>query len=239
MSDEFRIYIDGIEVKAVRGQKIIEAAEAAGIYIPRLCWMKELTPAGKCRLCTVLVNGRPQAACTQPAMPGMVVRNDIADLRLWRKNVLEMLLVEGNHFCMVCEKSGACQLQALCYRHGVTAPRYPFLFPRREVDASHPDVLLDRDRCVQCSLCVRASKELDGKNVFEFVNRGLSMRIAVNAERLGDTDLARTDKAATICPVGALVLKRVGFATPVGSRPYDRVPIGSDIEARASRPRGA
>lgn len=235
MAGQVTLSIDGTEVRAPKGSTILEAAEASGIYIPRLCWAKGLTPAGKCRLCTVLVNGRPVAACTQPAMEGMVVRNDTPDLARWRKNILEMLLVEGNHFCMVCEKSGACQLQAQAYRFGITAPHYPYLFPKRDVDASHPDVLIDRNRCIQCSLCVRASREQDGKSVFEFVNRGYEVRIAVNGERLADTELTAADKAAQICPVGALLVKRVGYAVPVGWRPYDQAPIGSEVERRPEK----
>lgn len=232
MSDKVTFTIDGVELRATRGKKIIEAAEEVGIYIPRLCWMKELTPGGSCRLCTVLVNGRPQSACTQPVADGLVVENDVPEIREWRKRILEMLLVEGNHFCMVCEKSGNCALQAMAYRHGITAPRYPYLFPKREVDASHPDVLLDRNRCILCGLCVRASREADGKSVFGVLGRGHTARIAVDAEGgLGATELAAVDRAASICPVGALLKKRVGFAVPVGERLYDERPIGADVEA--------
>jgi [NiFe] hydrogenase diaphorase moiety small subunit len=238
MSDQVTFTIDGVEVRAAPGQKILEAAEAAGIYIPRLCWMKELTPGGSCRLCTVLVNGRPQAACTQPVADGLVVENDVPEIRAWRKQLLEMLFVEGNHYCMVCEKSGNCRLQAQAYRHGVTAPRYPFLFPKRAVDATHPDVLVDHHRCILCGLCVRASRELDGKGVFGLVGRGHGVRIAVNAEGgLGATDLAAADRAASVCPVGAILPKRVGYAVPVGKRLYDEEPIGSDVEA--TRPSSA
>jgi [NiFe] hydrogenase diaphorase moiety small subunit len=239
MSDPITFTIDGVEVRAAPGQKILEAAEAAGIYIPRLCWMKELTPGGSCRLCTVLVNGRPLAACTQPVANGLVVENDIPELHAWRKQILEMLFVEGNHVCPVCEKSGDCRLQALAYRHGITAPRYPFLFPRREVDAGHPDFFLDRNRCVLCGLCVRASRELDGKSVFGFVGRGPGTRIAMDAEAgLGATDFAAADRAAAVCPVGAILRKRVGYAVPVGKRRYDGEPIGSDVEGTRPPPAG-
>lgn len=232
MSDPVRFTLDGVEVRATRGQKILEAADAAGIYIPRLCWLAELTPGGACRLCTVLVDGRPLAACTQPVAEGIVVENDVPELHEWRRQILEMLLVEGNHFCMVCERSGSCDLQAQAYRHGITAPRFPFLFPRREVDASHPDVLVDHNRCILCLLCVRASREVDGKHVFGLVGRGSGVRIAVKAEGgLGATDLAAADRAVAACPVGAILRKRVGFAVPVGKRPYDERPIGSEIEA--------
>ncbi len=224
--------IDGRQIEAQPGQTILEAAEAAGIYIPRLCWMKELTPAGSCRVCTVRVGGRPQAACTQPVAPGMIVENDTAELRSLRRNLIDMLFVEGNHFCMFCEKSGNCELQALAYRFGITAPKYPFIFPERELDATHPDVFIDRNRCILCSRCVRASDELDDKQAFNFVGRGKDKSLAVDAEQgLGATDVEVTDQAVAACPVGCLLKKRTGYAVPVGRRRFDHEPIGSDIEA--------
>jgi [NiFe] hydrogenase diaphorase moiety small subunit len=235
MSDTITFTIDGVEVKGRPGQTILEAADEAGVYIPRLCARNELSAFGSCRVCTVMVNGRPQAACTQPIADGMIVESDSDKVREIRRHIIEMLFVEGNHFCMFCEKSGNCELQALAYRFGITAPRYPYLFPERDVDASHPDVLIDRNRCILCGRCVRASRELDGKGVFEFVGRGSDRRVAVNAEAgLGGTDAAVADKAVEVCPVGAILPKRVGYAVPVGKRLYDHEPIGSDIEARGA-----
>jgi [NiFe] hydrogenase diaphorase moiety small subunit len=230
MNDTITFTIDGREVRARKGQTIIAAAEEAGIYIPRLCYAKDVIPAGACRVCTVLVNGRPQAACTQPAANGMVVQSETPEIQDWRKAVVEMLFVEGNHYCMFCEKSGNCQLQAVGYRMGMTAPRYPFQFPDRAVDASHPDVLLDRNRCILCGLCVTASRTVDGKNVFGFLNRSDKTEIGVNADQLAGTDLEATDKAVQVCPVGAILKKRVGFAVPIGQRLYDENPVGSNIE---------
>ena len=165
MSDRVTLSIDDVEVHGRAGQTILEAADEAGIYIPRLCYLKGLEPFGSCRVCTVLVNGRPQAACTQPISQGMVVESATEKVREIRKDLIDMLFVEGNHFCMFCEKSGNCELQAMAYRFGITAPKYPYMFPKREVDASHPDILIDHNRCIRCARCVRASRDLDGKEV--------------------------------------------------------------------------
>ncbi|NLF31844.1 MAG: 2Fe-2S iron-sulfur cluster binding domain-containing protein [Planctomycetes bacterium] len=236
MSKTFTFTIDGVEVPAAAGQTILQAADAAGIYIPRLCAHKDLSPFGACRVCTVMANGRPQAACTQPAAAGMVVENDTPKLKEIRSCIIEMLFVEGNHFCMFCEKSGNCELQALAYRFGITAPRYPYQFPRRDVDASHDDVIIDRNRCILCARCVRASQELDGKHAFDFVDRGIEKTLAVDAaDGLAGTDAVAADKAVDVCPVGSLMRKRVGYKVPVGRRLYDHTPIGSDIEAQASQ----
>jgi [NiFe] hydrogenase diaphorase moiety small subunit len=238
MSKTVTITLDGADVKAQAGQTIMQAADAAGIYIPRLCAHKELSPFGACRICTVLVNGRPQAACTTPVAEGMIVENDTPDLNNHRSSLVEMLFVEGNHYCMFCEKSGNCELQALGYRLGMLHPRHNYQFPKRVLDASHPDVLIERNRCVLCARCVRASRELDGKGVFDFTGRSKDKRIEVNAEAaLAETDVARGDRAMDVCPVGALLRKGEAFRVPIGARLYDHCPIGSDIEARRGAPK--
>ena len=234
MSDTITLTIDGVKLTGKPGQTIMEAADEAGIYIPRLCYMKELAPHGSCRVCTVMANGRPQPACTQPISAGMVVENNTEKVTAARRDIIDMLFVEGNHFCMFCEKSGNCELQATAYRLGIMAPQHPYMFPKREVDASHPDIFIDRNRCILCGRCVSASRDLDGKTVFEFVGRGPEKRLAVNAEaNLGDTNVDVADRAIEVCPVGALLPKRVGFAVPIGQRLYDDQPIGSDIEQTA------
>ncbi|NQT86245.1 (2Fe-2S)-binding protein [bacterium] len=231
MSDKITFTIDGVEVQGEPGQTIMAAADVAGIYIPRLCAKDGLEPHGSCRVCTCMVNGRPQAACTQPIAEGMDVDSDTDQVNGIRADLIEMLFVEGNHYCMYCEKSGNCELQAMAYRFGITHPKYPYLFPDRDVDATHPDIFIDRNRCILCARCVRASRDLDGKNVFEFVGRGPHKRVAVNAEaNLGETNVDVSDRAASICPVGALLPKRMGYTVPVGQRLYDFKPIGADIE---------
>ncbi len=237
MSETLSFTIDGVAIEARPGQTILQAADDAGIYIPRLCAHKDLVPFGACRVCTVKVNGRPQAACTMPAAKGMVVENNTPELLEHRRRLIEMLFVEGNHYCMFCEKSGNCELQALAYRFGITAPRFPYLFPDRDVDASHPDVLIDRNRCILCARCVRASRDLDRKGVFQFVGRGARKKLWINAEtELAGTNAAAEDRAVEVCPVGCLLKKRQGYATPIGRRLYDRRPIGSDIESRRPTP---
>jgi len=235
MSQTITLTIDGVEIKAQPGQKVIVAADAAGVYIPRLCHKPGLEPFGACRVCTIRANGRPCSACTTPVAEGMVVENDTEPLRNFRQMIIEMLLVEGNHFCMFCEKSGDCELQAMAYRLGITAPRFPYQWPQREVDASHPDILIDHNRCILCGRCVRTSRDLDGKHVFDFVGRGGEKKIGVNADaRLADTNADISDQALDACPVGALLRKRTAYRTPIGQRLYDLQPIGAEIETTGS-----
>ena len=234
MSEEtVTLIIDGELVEAKEGQTILQAAEAAGIYIPRLCYHPDLPPAGHCRVCTVKVNGRATSSCLCPVSEGIVIETDTDELNELRRSIIEMLFVEGNHYCPSCEASGRCELQALGYRFGMLAPTMPYQYPKRELDATHPDVFVDRDRCILCGRCVRASKILDKKNVFGFQGRGPWKRVAVNGERgLGETDMEATDAAARICPTGSLVVKRKGYDVPVGRRRYDQLPIGAEIEQK-------
>ena len=227
------IVIDGVEISAAEGQTILKAADEAGIYIPRLCYHPDLVPGGHCRICTVKMNGRPINSCTMTVSDGMMIDNDTEELRRARRSVIEMMFVEGNHFCPFCEASGNCELQATAYRLGMTAPAYPYLYPRLPVDGSHPDVFIDRNRCILCGRCIEASRDLDGKSVLAFAGRGITTRLAVDSTSgLGGTRMAAADRAARICPTGCLMLKRLGYRIPYGRRRYDAEPIGADIERR-------
>lgn len=223
--------LDGQSVPFTDGQTIMQAALAAGGYIPRLCYHPEFKPHGSCKLCTVKVNGRQTSSCTMRAAPGMVVENNTDELNAERRTLVQMLFVEGNHFCPSCEKSGDCQLQATAYELGMMSPHFDHFFPDRPVDASHPDLLLDFNRCILCSLCVRASRDVDGKSVFALSGRGIKSHLIVNAAsgRLADTDISPDDMAANVCPVGVILPKRRGFAVPIGERTYDQQPISGYV----------
>ncbi|MBE0626212.1 MAG: (2Fe-2S)-binding protein [Burkholderiales bacterium] len=228
--------IDGKSVAFAEGQTIIQAALAGGVYVPHLCYHPEFKPHGSCKLCTVMVDGRQIASCTTLAREGMVVESDTAALNDERRTLIEMLFVEGNHFCPSCEKSGDCKLQATAYELGMMSAHFDHFFPRRPVDASHPDVLLDFNRCILCSLCVRASRDFDGKNAFALCGRGIHTHLIVNAKsgRLADTDVTLQDKAVQVCPVGVMLRKDKGFAVPIGKRVYDLKPVSAYAEAAAA-----
>jgi [NiFe] hydrogenase diaphorase moiety small subunit len=219
--------LDGRDILFEPGQTILQAALAAGVYIPYLCFHPEFRPHGSCRLCTVKVNGHIEASCTAPAHDGDEVESNSGEILDLRRTLVQFLFTEGNHFCPSCEQSGNCKLQALGYELGVTSWHYNPLFPDRPVDASHPDVLLDFNRCILCELCVRASSQVDGKSVFALSGRGITKHLIVNSEsgRLADTNIAVGDKAMNVCPVGVIQRKRRGFRVPIGQRTYDQHPI--------------
>jgi [NiFe] hydrogenase diaphorase moiety small subunit len=228
--------LDGQVIPFNAGQTILEAALDAGVYIPHLCYSPELKPHGSCKLCTIVVNGRNGSACTIKAMPGQEVQSNTPELDGRRRLQLQMIFVEGNHFCPGCEKSGNCKLQALAYDLEMLNPHFPHFFPTRPIDASHHDVMIDFNRCILCEQCVQASRDIDGKNVFALAGRGAQSHLIVNSPsgKLGDTDLCIEDKAANICPVGAILPKRVGYAKPIGARKYDEKPIREEIFANTT-----
>ncbi len=238
MSETF--LLDGSPIAFAPGQTILQAAVAAGAYIPHLCFHPAFKPHGSCKVCTVRVEGHPRSSCTTFAADGMEVESDTPAINAERLVLVQMLFVEGNHFCPSCEKSGDCKLQATAVDLGMDTPHYDHFNPDRPVDASHPELLLDFNRCILCSLCVRASRDVDGKSVFALAGRGIGTRLIVNAAsgRLADTDVATGDRAVHVCPVGAILPKRRGFAVPIGARVFDRQSISdvadpsAEIEAR-------
>ena len=240
MNNSFEL--DGADIPFEPGQTVLQAALAADHYIPHLCYHPEFQPHGSCKLCTVKINGHTAASCTMPAAPGLQVESNIDELKDLRRTLIQMLFAEGNHFCPSCEKSGNCVLQALGYDLGVTTAGFRHLFPDRPVDASHPELWIDFNRCILCELCVRASSEVDKKNVFALGGRGIAKHLIVNAESglLADTDIALEDKAMQVCPVGVILKKSAGFNVPIGQRRFDLRPVSAQALDDAPRlPAGA
>jgi [NiFe] hydrogenase diaphorase moiety small subunit len=227
VNDTHTFTLDGVAIEFSDGDTLMDAALRAGAYIPHLCHNPEFTPHGSCRVCIVDVNGRQVSACTQPAVAGLEVDNSSEAIVAERRSLLQMLFVEGNHVCPGCEKSGACQLQAVAYYTGMLSPHYTHFFPQRSVDASHADTAIDFNRCILCELCVRASRDIDHKHVFSISGRGIGSHLTINSPsgKLGDSTFSASDKAAHVCPVGAILPKHHGYEQPIGKRLYDRQPI--------------
>lgn len=232
MSAPDTFLLDGRPIPFTPGQTLMQAAQAAGVYIPHLCHHADFDPIGSCKVCSVRIQGRTVASCTMPARAGLVVESETPELQHDRQRLTQMLFAEGQHHCPFCEKSGACHLQAVAYHLGMQDTHFVHTAPHHEVDASHPDVWLDRSRCILCELCVRASREVDGKNVFAIGGRGANTTLLVNSPsgQLHDSEVAVTDRAVHICPVGALMPKRQGFVIPIGQRPYDTADIAQRPE---------
>ncbi len=233
MSEQITFTIDGKQCTAEKGDTIVAAAKKNGVYIPTLCDFEGLKPAATCRVCTVKVNGAPTTACSATVSQGVEIESNTEEITNIRKAVVEMMFVEGNHFCPACEKSGSCDLQALCYKYQMMVPRYDFTFPRKELDATSPKLLIEKNRCILCKRCVRSSITTNGKSLFAVAKRGNKTVIQMDKTLAADLSEEQAKEAMELCPVGAILKKETGFVTPIGQRKYDAAPIGSDIESNA------
>lgn len=208
------IRIDGELVKALGGQTLFEVAQRASKFIPGLCQMKGLTSVGACRLCVVELAGvnRMIPSCTTPAQEGMSIVTQSPRLDSYRRMVLELLFAEGNHVCSICVSNNHCELQTLAQKLGVTYVRYNYAFRSRTIDMSHPRFVLDHNRCILCTRCVRVCSEVEGARVWDVMGRGASSRVVAEMNRKwGDaTSCTGCGKCVSVCPTGALVEK--GFA---------------------------
>ena len=210
-----KLTIDGNTIEVQEGTTVLEAAEAAGVFIPTLCHHPQLTPYGGCRLCMVDVEGARtlQPSCTMPASEGMVVHTNSEKVLNARKFVLTLIFSERNHFCMYCPVSnGDCELQNRAYDEDMThwdlQPNWqPF-----EVDASHPFIILDNNRCILCRRCVRACGELVGNYTLGFEERGAdSLLVADYNVPLGESTCISCGTCVQICPTGALIDRQSAY----------------------------
>jgi len=227
------VTIDGYQISVPKGTLVIRAAEMIGITIPRFCDHPLLDPIGACRQCLVDIEGqrKPLASCTTVCTDGMVVKTQYtsAVAEKAQRGVMELLLVNHPLDCPMCDKGGECPLQNQAVANGQGESR--FLEEKREFDkpvAISTEVLLDRERCISCTRCVRTSEEIAGDDFIEFIDRGPQQYIGTAAGKPFNSYFS--GNTVQVCPVGALT----GAAYRFKSRPFDLVSTPSICEHCAS-----
>jgi len=208
--ERITLTIDGQQVKTKKGMTVLEAAEAASIYIPTLCHDPDLEPYGACRLCVVEienVRGLP-IACTTPATDGMIVHTETPAVNQVRRNIVELLIADHPSDCLTCPQNQQCELQKVAAYLGIT--REPFhkttrVFP---IDMSNPFFDFDRNRCILCARCTRACNEITGIGAIELAYRGYETKITTFDDKsLLESICQSCGECVTHCPTGALAPK--------------------------------
>jgi predicted molibdopterin-dependent oxidoreductase YjgC len=202
------IAIDGKKIEAQEGQTVLQVARENGINIPTLCYHKDLSPTGNCRMCVVNVKGSRflQAACVTQVWEGMEIDTQSQQVIASRKLTLEMMLANHPQECLTCDVSGECELQDLAYEYQVEVPAWGSKGTRYQVDSDpNPFVRVDMNKCILCRRCVEACAEIQVRDVWGVAKRGFEEVIVAGA---GTTMLeARCEscgQCVAYCPTGAL-----------------------------------
>ena len=211
-----QLSIDGHKTSVPQGTKVIQAAEALGIFVPRYCYHPGLSIAGNCRICLVEVEKSPklQIACNIPVTEGMVVHTKSDRAEDGRRAVLEFLLANHPLDCPVCDQSGECDLQNFYLNFGLDKPRFrEHKVKKRKAVVLGPHVMLDQERCILCSRCVRFTDEITKTSEFGIFNRGDRAELGIYPGHVLDNPYSAN--VVDICPVGALTERDFRFKARV------------------------
>ena len=220
-----QIFINGRPVEAARGQTVMEAAKASGHFIPYFCWHPKLSVAGNCRICAIQIEDRSwvEIACNMPVSEGLRVLTDSPMVKEYRKSIMQLLTLNHPVDCGICDKAGECTLQDYHYEYNgsPSISRDPKVRSTKFHSLSER-IVLDNERCILCSRCVRFTREISKSNALGIVQRGDASLVRAAGGQPLDND-AYSDNIIDICPVGALLSKehlykaRVWYTAPTPS----------------------
>jgi predicted molibdopterin-dependent oxidoreductase YjgC len=203
-----RLTIDGNLIEAEEGAGLLQTARQNGLTIPTLCYHRDLTPTGNCRICVVEVQGQRflQAACVTNVWEGMVVQTHSERVVRARRQTLEMMLANHPQDCLTCDSSGVCELQDLAYDYQVEVPKWGSKGTRYQVDSDpNPFVRVDFNKCILCRRCVLACAEVQGRFVWGVGYRGFEEKIVAGADTtMLEARCESCGQCSAYCPTGAL-----------------------------------
>ena len=201
------IFINGQSVQAERDQTVMQAAVAHGFYIPYFCWHPELSVAGNCRICCVQVEGRSwvEIACNMPVAEGLRVLTDSDAVKAYRKSIMQLMTLNHPVDCGICDKAGECTLQDYHYKYnGAPSISRDAKVRSTKFHALSERIVLDNERCILCSRCVRFTREISKSNALGITQRGDASLVRAAEDRPLDAD-PYSDNIIDLCPVGALL----------------------------------
>jgi len=206
-----KLKIDDVEVEVPEGTTILKAAKDNGIDIPTLCNLEGLTSYGGCRMCLVEISGSPKLfpACTTPVSPGIEVTTNSDLLHEYRKMTVQLLLSERTHICSVCIANDHCELQSLANQLGVDHTMFERNWTREEIDLTHDFLVIDRNRCILCTRCIRVCDEIEGVHTLDLKLRGKDAQVIMDLDNKWVNSCSCTScrKCAKVCPVGAIYIE--------------------------------